>query len=120
MQGFQYKHGDRPLEGFTIQRAAGRGGFGEVYYALSDGGREVALKLVQGYEQIELRGISQCMNLKSPHLVTIFDVKRNTEGKAFVIMEYVAGPSLRELIDQAPSGLGTQKAGFFYAKSARA
>ena len=24
MWAFQYKHGDRPLEGFTIQRAAGR------------------------------------------------------------------------------------------------
>jgi serine/threonine protein kinase len=113
MQGFQYKHGDRPLEGYTIQRAAGRGGFGEVYYALSDSGREVALKLVQGYEQIELRGITQCMNLKSPHLVTVFDVKRNEQGKCFVIMEFVAGPSLRELIDQSPNGLGTQKAAYF-------
>src|SRR5437016_14274666 len=85
MLSFQYKHGDRPLEGFTIQRAAGRGGFGEVYYAVSDSGREVALKAVLGYEQIELRGISQCMNLKSPHLVTIFDVKYNAEGRQFVI-----------------------------------
>jgi hypothetical protein len=42
MWAFQYKHGDKPLEGFTIQRAAGRGGFGEVYYAISDSGREVA------------------------------------------------------------------------------
>ena len=67
MQRYRYKHGDRPLEGYTIQRAAGRGGFGEVYYAVSDGGREVALKAVQNYEQIELRGISHCMNLKSPH-----------------------------------------------------
>ena len=49
---FTYKHGDRPLDGYTIQRAAGRGGFGEVYYAVSDSGREVALKLVQTYEQI--------------------------------------------------------------------
>jgi len=56
---YQYKHGDRPLEGYTIQRAAGRGGFGEVYFAVSDGGREVALKLVMTYEQIELRGIAQ-------------------------------------------------------------
>ncbi|HEY2842835.1 MAG TPA: protein kinase, partial [Bryobacteraceae bacterium] len=113
MWSFQYKHGDRPLEGFTIQRAAGRGGFGEVYYALSDSGREVALKVVQGYEQIELRGISQCMNLKSPHLVTIFDVKYNAEGRPFVIMEYVSGPSLRQLLDESPAGLGTQKTAFF-------
>ena len=113
MQGFQYKHGDRPLDGYTIQRAAGRGGFGEVYYALSDSGREVALKLIQGYEDIELRGITQCMNLKSPHLVTIFDVKRSAEGKCFVIMEFVAGPSLREIIDESPAGLGSQKAAYF-------
>ena len=110
---YQYKHGDRPLEGYTIQRAAGRGGFGEVYFAVSDGGREVALKLVMTYEQIELRGISQCMNLKSPQLVTIFDVKYGTDGRPWVIMEYVSGPSLRELLDAAPSGLGVAKAAFF-------
>src|SRR5512135_916068 len=101
MDTYQYKQGDRPLEGYTILRAAGRGGFGEVYYATSDSGREVALKAVQGYEQIELRGISQCMNLKSPHLVTIFDVRYNNQGRPFVIMEYVAGPSLRDLLDQS-------------------
>src|SRR4051812_19162516 len=113
MWTFQYKHGDKPLEGFTIQRAAGRGGFGEVYYAVSDSGREVALKVVTGYEQIELRGISQCMNLKNPHLVTIFDVKYNDHNRPFVIMEFVAGPSLRQLLDESPGGLGAQKTAFF-------
>lgn len=113
MWGYTYKHGDRPLEGFTIQRAAGRGGFGEVYYALSDGGREVALKVVTGYAQVELRGIGQCMNLKSPYLVTIFDVKYNHEGRPFVIMEYVSGPSLRQMLDESPAGLGVQKTAFF-------
>src|SRR6185503_12251219 len=108
-----------PLEGYTIQRAAGRGGFGEVYYAISDGGREVALKHVQAYEQIELRGISQCMNLKSPHLVTIFDVRFGAEGEPFVIMEYVNGSSLRAIIDDAPSGLGTQKSAFFLREIAK-
>ena len=113
LRGYQYKHGDRPLDGYTLQRGAGRGGFGEVYYALSDSGREVALKLIQTYEQIELRGIGQCMNLKSPHLVTVFDVKYGNDTRPWVIMEYIAGPSLRQLLDAAPSGLGTQKAAFF-------
>ncbi|CAN5665465.1 hypothetical protein BH09PLA1_BH09PLA1_34730 [soil metagenome] len=119
MWTYQYKHGDRPLEGYTIQRAAGRGGFGEVYYALSDSGREIALKAVQGYEQIELRGISQCMNLKSPHLVSIFDVKHNEQGRPFVIMEFVNGPSLRQLLDESPSGLGEQKSAFFLREIAK-
>ena len=119
MQKYQYQHGDRPLDGFTIERAAGRGGFGEVYYAVSDGGREVAIKAVQNYEQIELRGISHCMNLKSPHLVTIFDVKYNERNEPFVIMEYVSGPSLRDLLTESPHGLGVQKAAFFLREIAK-
>ena len=38
---FTFQQGDRPLEGYTIQRGVGRGGFGEVYHALSDGGKEI-------------------------------------------------------------------------------
>jgi hypothetical protein len=113
MQSYQYQYGDKPLDGYTIQRAVGRGGFGEVYYAVSDVGREVALKEVQAWEQIELRGIQQCMNLKNPHLVTIFDVKRSEKGKLFVIMEYVSGPSLGDIIAESPHGLGTAKTAFF-------
>src|SRR4030095_3695901 len=101
MCSFQYKHGDRPLEGYTVQRAAGRGAFGEVYYAISDSGREVALKIVQAYEQVELRGIGQCMNLKSPHLVSVFDVREGESGQPVVIMEYVAGPAPRDLVAQS-------------------
>jgi len=119
MSTFRYQHGDRPLEGYTIQRALGRGGFGEVYYALADSGREVALKVLTSYEQIELRGIRQCMNLKSPHLVTIYDVKTNDLGQSFVIMEYVNGPSLRDLLNESPGGLGTQKAAFFLREIAK-
>jgi len=74
---YTFKHGDRILDGYTIQRAVGRGGFGEVYYAISDGGREVALKYLRDNPQVELRGVSHCINLKSPHLVSIFDVVTN-------------------------------------------
>ena len=99
MPAFRYQNGDRPLDGFTIEHGLGRGGFGEVYYAVSDSGRQVALKVVQNYEEVELRGIGHCMNLKSQHLVSIFDVKHNDRNEPFVIMEYVDGPSLRELLD---------------------
>jgi len=113
MQGYKYNPGDRPLSGYTIQAVAGRGGFGEVYYAISDSGREIALKSVTGHTQIELRGISQCMNLKSPHLVSIFDVVHNDNGDPFVVMEFIEGPNLRTVMDQHPDGLGTAKAAFF-------
>ena len=39
---FIYGSGARPLDGYTIKRGVGRGGFGEVYFAVSDGGKEVA------------------------------------------------------------------------------
>ncbi len=110
---YTYKHGDRPVEGYTIQRAVGRGGFGEVYYAVSDGGKEVALKYLRDNPAVELRGVSHCLNLKDPHLVALYDVRENRDGEHFVIMEYVAGPSLRDLLLAEPSGLGVQKAAFF-------
>ena len=119
MHEYRYKYGDKPLEGYTIQRAAGRGGFGEVYYAISDSGRQVALKTVQNHQQIELRGIKQCMNLKSPHLVSIFDVKHNAQGQPFVIMEFVSGMSLRDLLNESPGGLGVQKSAFFLREIAK-
>ena len=114
MPNYRYQKGDQPLEGYTIQYALGRGGFGEVYFGISDSGREVALKAVQNYEDVELRGISHCMNLKSPHLVTIFDVRRGQGGVPWVIMEYVSGPSLNEVLAEAGSeGIGEDQAMFF-------
>src|SRR5512139_1688415 len=64
---YRFQHGDSPIEGYKILRGVGRGGFGEVYYAMSDGGREVALKVLLHNEEVELRGVRQCINLKSPH-----------------------------------------------------
>ena len=114
MPNYRYQQGDQPLEGYTIQYALGRGGFGEVYFGVSDSGREVALKAVQNYEDVELRGISHCMNLKSPHLVTIFDVRRGQGEVPWVIMEYVSGPSLNEVLTEAGSqGIGEDQAMFF-------
>jgi hypothetical protein len=110
---YTFKHGDRPLEGVTVQRAVGRGGFGEVYYALTDSGKQIALKYLRENPEIELRGIGNVMNLKSPHLVTIYDVRRSPSGDPFVIMEYVGGPSLRELLNAEAGGFSVQKAAFF-------
>src|SRR5438105_8909225 len=68
---FSYSSGQRPLDGYTIKRGIGRGGFGEVYYGVSDGGKEVALKLIHGNQDVELRGVAQCLNLKNPNLVNL-------------------------------------------------
>ncbi len=116
---YTFKHGDRPLDGYTIQRGVGRGGFGEVYYAVSDGGKEVALKYLRDNPAVELRGVSHCLNLKDPRLVTIFDVRKNDRDEHFIVMEYIAGPSLRDLLIAEPDGLGLQKAAYFLREIGR-
>ena len=102
---YYFACGDRPLEGYTIKRAIGRGGFGEVYYATSDAGKEVALKLVTRNLEVERRGVEQCMNLKSPHLIAIHDLRETKLGDTFVVMEYVSGPSLAAILAMHPTGL---------------
>jgi hypothetical protein len=108
-QRYAFGSGSRPLDGYTIKRAIGRGGFGEVYYATSDAGKEVALKLITRNLDVERRGVQQCMNLKSPHLITVFDLKTNDAGDTFVVMEYVSGPSLAHILSGHPRGLPPQE-----------
>src|SRR3954447_8492490 len=107
---YTFGSGARPLDGYTIKRAIGRGGFGEGYYATSDSGKEVALKLILRNLEVERRGVVQCMNLKCPNLLAIHDLKTNDAGDTFVIMEYVAGPSLAGMLAQNPGGLPLNEA----------
>lgn len=102
---FTFAPETRPLDGYTIKRAIHRGGFGEVYYALSDAGKEVALKLLNNNLDVELRGVTQCLNLKHPNLVTIFDIRQDGDDDHWVVMEYVAGRGLYETLQCYPDGM---------------
>ncbi|MEX0979125.1 MAG: serine/threonine-protein kinase, partial [Pirellulales bacterium] len=107
---FTYANGARPLDGYTIKRGIGRGGFGEVYFAVSDGGKEVALKLIRHNLDVELRGVTHCLNLKHQNLIALYDVKQDEQGNSWVVMEYAAGESLEEVIDRQPQGLAPEDA----------
>ncbi len=118
---FTYASGQRPLEGYTIKRGVGRGGFGEVYYAVSDGGKEVALKLVRGGEEdVELRGVAQCLNLKHPNLVDTYDLKTDGQNDHWVVMEYIAGETLGVVLHRHPHGLAPELARQWFLSLARA
>ncbi len=93
------------MDGYTIKRGVGHGGFGEVYYATSDAGKEVALKLIRRNLDVELRGIKQCLNLKHPNLLAIFDIRQDAQSDHWVVMEYVAGDALEEVVAASPNGL---------------
>ncbi|MGC1276007.1 MAG: serine/threonine-protein kinase [Planctomycetaceae bacterium] len=96
---FTFPPESKPLAGFTIKRAVHRGGFGEVYYALTDAGKEVALKLLNQHTDVELRGATACLNLNHPHLVTIYDIKSDADGDHWVVMEYVGGKRLCDVLE---------------------
>lgn len=102
---FTFPSGSRPLDGYTIKRGVGIGGFGEVYFAVSDAGKEVALKRIQRNLDIELRGVRQCLNLKHQNLVALFDIRYDEQEQAWVVMEFVSGASLKDVIEQSPNGL---------------
>ena len=103
---FTFAPESTPLDGFTIKRGIQRGGFGEVYYAISDGGKEVALKLLHSHVEVERRGTEQCLNLKHPNLVSIIDIKQDSDGDTRVVMEYVSGRTHdRVLAEDYPEGM---------------
>ncbi|RLS57189.1 MAG: serine/threonine protein kinase [Planctomycetota bacterium] len=95
---FTHTPESRPLDGYTIKRPLHRGGFGEVYFAVTDGGRDVALKLLRENVEVELRGVQQCLNLSHPNLVTIFDIKQDGDGDYWIVMEFVPGDTLDEAL----------------------
>ena len=111
---FTYASGEKPLDGFTIKRGIGRGGFGEVYFGVSDRGKEVALKLIQANLDIELRGIQQCLNLKHPNLVHLYDLRSDAQGGHWLVMEHVAGEPLSSILARNPAGVSPALAGQWF------
>jgi len=102
---FVYSGGSKPLDGYTIKRGIGHGGFGEIYYAVSDAGKEVALKLIRRNLDVELRGIRHCLNLTHPNLLDLYDIRQDDNGDTWVIMSYVSGQSLEDAVDANPNGM---------------
>src|ERR1700677_3641070 len=107
---YTYFCGQRPLDGYTIKYGIGKGAFGEVYFGLSDGGKEVALKLIHDNLSVELRGASQCLNLKHANLVHLYDLRTDEHGNHWIVMEYVEGEPLRAILDRHPQGVAPELA----------
>ncbi|WP_122262363.1 serine/threonine-protein kinase [Ornithinimicrobium cerasi] len=90
---------------YRIERTLGRGGGGIVWLARDENlGREVALKKVSGETDTEIlltRGMREARTsaaLAHDHVVRVYDAFEH-EGSPWIVMEYVPGPSLADLID---------------------
>lgn len=113
---FEYGNGDSPLPGYVIKRGLGAGGFGEVYQAQSESGKYVALKRILRDVDVETRGVRQCLNLRHPNLIALYDLRQDADDQSWVIMELVEGESLRAKLDRSPSGIPRQEADELFAQ----
>lgn len=91
--------GQRVAGRYTIDRPLGRGSFAIVYHAVTDTGEEVALKFPLTDDPAAVfrftREIKVMESLPaSPHLVRYERHGRTIDGRLYLAMEYVPGPTL--------------------------
>lgn len=96
----------RVISHYEVGRLLGSGGMGHVYVARdTELGREVALKVasLDGADaQSRLRREAQhASRLSHPHICHIYEVGR-ADGQLFVVMEFVPGQSLSDLVREGP------------------
>ncbi len=92
---------------YTIVKHIGEGGMADVYLAVDTIlKREVAIKVLRGElnnDPINLARFQKeamaISNTSHPNIVEIFDVGED-EGKNYIVMEYVRGKTLKQLIKQ--------------------
>ena len=91
---------------YEILGPLGAGGMGQIYKARRVTlGDEVALKVLLAPEADRearerfLRESRASAQLRHPHIVSILDFDMDADGRPFLVMELLSGPSLRDEID---------------------
>src|SRR5690349_14523613 len=90
---------------YTIEREVGRGGFGRVYLAHDpEMERKVAIKVLRDPEKLKYFEFEAFTTGKLQHrnIVTIYDRGKDEEGNPFLVMEFLEGHTLKELVDRRP------------------
>ena len=91
---------------YTVVRRLGSGGFGTVYLA-SDGdlNRTVAIKVPHSQAFGSTRQVEEFLNearmaaqFRHPAIVAVYDVGREQDGRIYIVLEYVDGLTLSEIL----------------------
>jgi WD40 repeat protein/predicted Ser/Thr protein kinase len=119
-------HAGDGIADYEVLREIARGGMGVVYEARQRSlNRIVALKMIKP-GQLDGEGVARfyaeaesAANLRHPNIVAVYEVGRaDADGQHYFTMDYVAGPSLLELVRKQP--LEARRAAEVVAKVARA
>jgi len=96
------------VPGFRLDRLIGEGGFGQVWHAVRDPGDEVValkilhLELVRSIDALTRfqRELDAIERLHHPNVVRAIGHGALDDGRPYLVLEYVEGPSLREVIHE--------------------
>lgn len=101
--------GDRLADRYTIIQRVSLGGFGAVYKALQDNlGRDIALKVLlpdvvsnnNDYVEQFRQEALLTSQLRHPNTITIFDYGQTETGLLFLVMEWLDGKTLTEVLKE--------------------
>ena len=107
--GTQLEPNDGIVDRYQIVDRLGVGGMGTVYKAIHTllEGRTVAIKMLhrelsQNPEVVNrfFREAKAASRAENEHIVEVVDFGVSSEGDSFLVMEYLQGPSLRDLIEE--------------------
>ncbi len=98
------------VDGYRIDRLIGEGGFGQVWRATRTDGTLVAIKilhleLIRSNDALTRfeRELTAIERLDHRHVVRAFDRGTLPDGRPYLVLEYIDGPSLRDVIHERGS-----------------
>ncbi len=93
-----------PFENYVLQEQIGYGGMSKVFKAVAPDGQTVAIKILQVTDRFLVDKFVQEGNVIAPRLnghpniAYVYHSGRSQDGRLYLVMEYIEGNSLRDLI----------------------
>jgi serine/threonine-protein kinase len=105
MMAGSMKAGDTLGGKYKLIQRLGKGGMGVVWEATNElTGRKVALKLIiDSTEDLRVRlrrEARACGSLNHPNIVEVYDVMETPEGDPYLVMQFLPGQTLGEMLDK--------------------